>query len=346
MNEFQKLLLQRCNELALRARGRTGTNPNVGAIVFEQENEKIMGEGWHQKFGESHAEVHAIANAQISKSLKGKGIAVSLEPCNHKGKTPACTTAIINQNFGKVLIDQIDPNPRMSGSSISFLKDNKIDVDVPLQSSKGAEVLRPFWIGQQFNRPLIVIKMAISKDGFIGQPGKQIKISNSMSDRWVHRMRNEHEAIMVGTKTAINDNPALTSRYNNVHQPIRIIPDRRGILSNKLRIFNKPGRTIVFTESNRKDYPAEVLSLKPFEISKLFARVYEKKIGSILVEGGSTIVQSLIDQQLWDSLILIQSETVHLGSGVPAPFFPYRSPNQQIKLGCDSIIFINNPKSR
>lgn len=348
-NKFQQTVLRRCNELALRSQGPTGTNPHVGAIVIENSTLRILGEGWHQKFGGPHAEINAIENASRHHNIQRQTIAVSLEPCNHTGKTPACTKAILDNHLSTVIIDQIDPDPRMTGLSIDKLRQAGLRVGDPLSTFQGEKVLQPFMIGVRFQRPYIRLKMAISQDGFIGHPGKQVKISNVISDRWVHRLRSETQAIMVGTHTILQDNPSLSSRYGNRNQPVRIVPDRRGILPDNLKIFNDGSdvETIVLTASNRKDYRAKILKTDPHDLASVFKGLFEKfHIGSILIEGGSRLFTSIFEASLWDELIIIQNTQLHLNSGVSAPPFPGFPLQRQLKFGSDTINFIINPRSR
>ncbi|HLT93290.1 MAG TPA: bifunctional diaminohydroxyphosphoribosylaminopyrimidine deaminase/5-amino-6-(5-phosphoribosylamino)uracil reductase RibD [Membranihabitans sp.] len=340
-------LLRRCCELALRSAGQTGTNPNVGSVVWDSENNKILGEGWHQAFGEDHAEVKALGRARKHHSVADKLIAVSLEPCNHEGKTPPCTSAIKRHQLGEVLVDQVDPNPKMHGKSLKILGSAGIHTSGPYDSDEGREVLRPFLIGTKMKRPFIRIKMAVSRDGFIGRSGERIKISNAISDRWVHRIRNESQAIMVGTETVRNDDPALTSRFGNQYHPIRIIPDYRGNLEPTLRVFQEKGQVIVCTKRPGKVYPAAILAVNPHDSKDMFHQLYSQyHIGNILVEGGRRLVTSLLEEGLWDEMIIIVNTELDLNYGVKMPTIPTPMTKYEIKFGTDSIKFYNNPASR
>ena len=343
---FQKQTLRRCNELALRALGRTAINPNVGALIVNHDENRILGEGWHKELGGPHAEVNAINNATKKHSLSGKTIAVSLEPCNHIGKTPACTSAIVDHKLSEVWVDQIDPNERMKGQSIALLRTREITVPAPSQMAIGNEVIRPFNILIRHKRPFLRLKMALSQDFFIGKYGSQIKISGQISDRWVHRIRSETQAIMAGTNTILNDNPSLTSRYENRNQPVRILPDRKGILPGDLNVFSIPGQNIIMTTSNRRDYPGEIININPHDLGNALHMLYRHNIGSILVEGGKKLFTSLLEEGLWDELILIQNNILTLREGIQAPEFPRVEPEREIKLGNDTLIFIKNPASR
>ena len=343
-----KILLRRCNELALRARGLTATNPNVGALVWSESESRILGEGWHRAYGEAHAEVNAIAKAtRPDKSIQAQTIAVSLEPCNHYGKTPPCTETIIKHRLNKVVIDQLDPNSRMEGKSYPILQKAGLQVTPPANTDQGREVIQPFHIGIKFHRPFIRIKMAMSSDGFIGQPGGQVKISNAISDRWVHRLRNETQSIMVGTLTALNDNPSLTSRHGNQNHPIRIVPDRQGVLHKDLKIFDSAGQVIVCTPKTNPGYPARLLDIDPHNTEQMLHLLYKKcQVGSILVEGGRKLVRSILAAGMWDEIILIENTELELKTGVKVPDFPSHLLRYKIKFGTDTINFIKNPESR
>ncbi|MBY5957037.1 bifunctional diaminohydroxyphosphoribosylaminopyrimidine deaminase/5-amino-6-(5-phosphoribosylamino)uracil reductase RibD [Membranicola marinus] len=345
-DQYRKTILRRCNELALRARGKTSTNPNVGAIILNPTTRKIRSEGWHQSFGGPHAEINAIQGIHKKESIKGNTIAVSLEPCNHSGKTPACTRAILENKITQVVIDQVDPDPRMQSQSLELLRKQGVDVSPPLSSPEGDIVLQPFRINLLKKRPYIRLKMAISADRFIGRKNEQVKISNALSNRWVHRIRNETQAIMAGTNTLLNDNPQFTSRYGNEHQPIPILLDRNGVLPSHLRVFHNRTRPIVVTLNKESDYPGTRVYKDPHDLSATFQSLYQHNIGSILIEGGSTFFTSLFKENLWDELMIIQNSTLNLGSGILAPEFPAGESVQDIKLGSDNIRCIKNSKCR
>lgn len=341
------LVIRRCNELAMRSRGQTGTNPNVGAVILDQDTDHILGEGWHQLFGKAHAEINALNDIPAGTNLAQRTIAVSLEPCNHSGKTPPCTTAILNHHLTQVVVDQQDPDSRMTGRSIELLRQSGVNLPTPLDTETGKIVIEPFRIGQKFHRPYLRLKMAVSRDNFIGQAGKQVPISNPLSRRWVHRLRNETQAIMAGTQTILNDDPALTSRFGNMRHPIRILPDRRGILSDSLRVFSEPGENIILTLSNRSTYQGKIVRIDPHDLKATFQYLYDKcHIGSILIEGGRQLFTSLFEVGMWDELILFRNNQLKLKSGIEAPTFPALSADFRTNLGSDTINFINNPHPR
>ena len=345
MDLTKEKIIRRSNELALRAEGRTGTNPMVGALLIR--SGKIIEEDWHHSFGGPHAEINVIQKAKDHTDFKHSELAVSLEPCNHQGKTPACTDSILKHQIPALLIDQIDPNSQMSGKSLDDLKQQKISVTGPLSTKTGARVLAPFYINTTQNRPYIVIKIAVSRDGYIGRPGGQIKISHPISDRWVHKIRSRLQGIMVGTNTISNDNPSLIARYHHQHNPIRIIPDRKGILDEDLRIFHlEDDQNIIFTTSDRSYSNARVIRMKDMSLPRLFRKLYDLNIGSLLIEGGSQLIRSVVKAELWDEWIQIQSKTISLGQGIPAPPLPSLTPYFEKTLGTDNWKIIKTPALR
>lgn len=344
MDTEKKQLIRRCNELALRAEGLTGTNPLVGAVLTCRG--KIIAEGWHKGFGLPHAEANVLQQVRHSDISDDCEMAVSLEPCNHQGKTPPCTTSILQKNIPALTIDQIDPNDKMAGRSLDKLKEHNVSVTGPLNTATGAKILAPFHINIKQKRPYVIIKMAVSRDGFIGRPGGQIKISHPISDRWVHKIRSRVQGIMVGTTTAANDNPSLTARYHHRQNPIRIIPDRNGILHQDLKIFQPDAPTLLFTTSARTYPHARTIRLKHMDLPTLFHQLYDLHIGTILIEGGARLVHSVMEEGLWDEWILIQSQTVSLGGGVAAPALPVIRPFYEKQLGSDVWKIMKNNRHR
>lgn len=340
---IEALLIRRSDELALRGEGRTGINPMVGAVVYR--DKQILGEGWHRFFGGPHAEINAIADTGKENS-PGASICVSLEPCNHQGKTPACTKAILSEGLRRVSVDQIDPNERMQGESLYMLRSRGLEVNGPADSPLGRFVLEPFRINVTQKRPFITIKMAVSADGFIGQTGRQCKISNAISNRWVHKIRSRHQAIMAGTNTILNDNPSLTARYHHSRQPVRVLIDREGRLPSGLNVFRSEGKNLVFTSSDRPYPNAEIVSLPDIRLKEVMHQLYQREIGSILVEGGARLARSFFDENLWDRLIVIRSTKVKLGTGISAPDFPVLPVCHREKLGSDIWEFVKREDLR
>lgn len=336
-------IIKRCNELAIRGLGSTKTNPNVGSVVYNPLNNNILGEGYHRSYGSAHAEVNAIDSTPIHSIDDKTLIAVSLEPCNHYGKTPPCTLKIRNANIRNVVVDQLDINPLMQGKSLEALQSYKIKVDGPQNSTLGNNVLKPFWIQQTQTRPYIIIKMAISQNGYIGQQGQQTKISNKLSDRWVHRWRNEVDAILVGGNTLKNDNPSLNSRYNNSHNPIRVVVDRKNDIKSDLNIFNIPGNNLIFNKEKRSNTTnTKYITTSDLSMFNVMQLLYKENIGSLLVEGGSKTVEEFLNNQLWDEIRVIQNRNLLISNGVKAPdLLSIGRITFTKQLGNDTVYIIN-----
>ncbi len=335
-------IIKRCNELAIRGLGYTATNPNVGAVVYNHHENNILGEGYHQKYGSAHAEVNAINACHTESFDKNTEIAVSLEPCNHFGKTPPCTLKIRNASINRVMVDQLDINPLMQGKSLEALRKHNIEVQGPINSNLGKQVLRPFYVQQTQTRPYIVIKMAISQDGYIGKEGQQTKISNKLSDRWVHRWRSEVDAILVGGNTLKNDNPSLNSRYHNIKNPIRVIVDKKNDLSPDLNIFKISGKNIIFNKERRSNNTnSKFITSSDLSMNNVMQLLYRENIGSLMVEGGSKTVNEFLSQQLWDEIRIIQNNKLLISNGVKAPdLFAMGRITFTKQLGNDTVYII------
>jgi diaminohydroxyphosphoribosylaminopyrimidine deaminase / 5-amino-6-(5-phosphoribosylamino)uracil reductase len=256
-SKFQR----RCFDLARLGVGKTLLNPPVGSIIVDVNN-TVIGEGWHEKFGQAHAEVNAVDDAiKFKNDFNKDTIYVSLEPCFHYGKTPPCVDLILEHKFKIVNITAIDPNPKVSGKSKEKLTTNhiKIEYDENLNNLSQNQLnpyfentLTPFFIQNRFKRPFIILKWAESGDGFIGKENEQIQISNQYSKRLVHKMRSESDAILIGTNTVLIDNPELNNRFYFGKSPKRVIIDKTLKLKKDFMVFDNSIDTIVFTEKNSK----------------------------------------------------------------------------------------------
>lgn len=319
--------LRRCFQLALNAIGSVAPNPMVGAVIVYEDS--ILGEGFHEKFGEAHAEVNAINNAIESgfENLLSKStIYVNLEPCTHFGKTPPCTDLIIKHNFKKVVISTIDPFDQVSGKGVAKLKSAGIEVSTGILEEEGNEVNKRFFTFQKKKRPFIILKYAQSADGFISpfnSTSESRKISNELSTKLVHQWRSEESAILIGTTTALIDNPELTVRKHSGKNPIRMVIDKNLKLPLTNLAFNNAAKTIIFNDS--KNESIDNLQYVKFDFSKSLPEQinqfsYENNIQSILIEGGTKIHQQFIDQDLWDEFRTITSNKI-LNEGVKASSF-------------------------
>lgn len=311
--------MQRAFELAQNGLGTVSPNPMVGCVVVH--NNLIIGEGWHQKFGEAHAEVRAINSIENKELLKEATVYVTLEPCSYHGKTPACSDLLIASGVKKVIIAALDPNPKVSGNGMNALKSAGIEVESGVFEKQSIELNKRFFINQYLDRPFVILKWAQTKDGFIARKNFDSKwISNEFSRQRVHQWRAEEDAILVGKNTARYDNPSLTVRDWKGSNPIRIVLDRQLELSTNLNLFNGEVRTLVY---NCKESSAignfELIKLEENNFIALVLKdLYQRNRGSLIVEGGSKILQQFIQLGLWDEARVFTSNQ-EFGEGIEAP---------------------------
>ena len=320
--------INRCIQLAKNGLGNTYPNPLVGCVIVHQD--KIIGEGWHQKAGGYHAEVNAI-NSVMDKSLLDKAtLYVSLEPCNHFGKTPPCSDLIISHQIPKVIIGTIDPYDEVAGKGVEKLKKQGCEVVVGVLAKECVELNKRFFNYHTKKRPYIILKWAETKDGFIdidrqvinGDEAKPNWITNQYSRQLVHKWRAEEQAIMIGTNTVINDNPKLDVRNWFGKNPIRIVIDKNLRTPDNYRIFDGSVKTIMVTEKE-KDLTLNNLFFEQIDFSKNIAKkickvLYKHEIQSVIIEGGSQTLQTFIDANLWDEAKIFVGE-VAFSKGILAP---------------------------
>ena len=299
--------MSRCHDLAKLGIDRTAPNPMVGCVIVY--DEKIIGEGYHRKFGEAHAEVNAINSVTNHKLLKESTLYVNLEPCSHFGKTPPCTDLIISKNIPRVVIGCVDSFSQVSGRGIKKLKQTGCNVTVSVLEKESRELNKRFFTFNEKKRPYIILKWAQTLDGFIDvirTADNQIEptwITNEYSRILVHKWRSQEPAIMVGTKTAEKDNPKLNVRDWTGTNPIRIVLDRQLRLSKNLNLFDKTIHTIIFTENDKKslkniDYIK--INFSKNIIPQILDYLYQIKVQSIIVEGGEKLIMSFVNQNIWD----------------------------------------------
>lgn len=314
--------MRRCIELAGNGLCNVAPNPMVGAVIVC--DGRIIGEGYHIRCGEAHAEVNAIRSVKDESLLKRSTIYVSLEPCSHYGKTPPCADLIIEKQIPRIVIGCQDPFSKVAGRGIQKLRDAGREVIIGVLEKECQHLIRRFIIFNTLHRPFITLKWAESADHFIDierTDGKPVILSSPLSSMLVHKKRAEADAIMVGRRTALLDNPSLTVRNWYGHNPIRIVLDRTLSLPKDLQIFDGDIPTLIFTE---KKYPAErnityiTIDFSHNPLIQIMEELYQRKIQSLLVEGGSQLLQSFIDNDLWDEVFSEKCPS-KLYSGVKAP---------------------------
>lgn len=317
--------MTRCLQLARNGLCNTAPNPMVGAVIVY--DGRIIGEGYHVRCGEGHAEVNAIRSVRDEALLKDSTIYVSLEPCSHFGKTPPCADLIISKGIRRVVVGCEDPFPLVAGRGIRKLRDAGIDVTVGVLEDECRELNRRFITFNTRKRPYVTLKWAQSSDGFIDVErtgGKPAVLSTPATSRGVHRLRSRHDAILVGTRTALLDDPQLNVRNWYGKDPLRLVIDRELKLPRALHLFDGSRPTWVFTERTEEDRPNlcyRQLDFRRDILPQICGALYEAKIQSLLVEGGAFLLRSFISSGLWDEAFVEHAATA-LQSGVEAPSVP------------------------
>jgi diaminohydroxyphosphoribosylaminopyrimidine deaminase / 5-amino-6-(5-phosphoribosylamino)uracil reductase len=326
--------MRRCLELAQLGSGYVAPNPMVGSVLVYKDpatgEERIIGEGYHERYGERHAEANCIASVkEEDKPLIDRStIYVSLEPCAHYGKQPPCADLIIEKQIPRVVAGCRDPFPQVNGKGIERLRAARIEVVVGVLEEECVELNRRFFTFHTKHRPFVVLKWAQSADGKmgggIGATGESARtfISNEYSNRLVHKWRAEEAAILVGTRTALLDDPALTVRLWNGPDPIRLVIDKTLQLPLSLQLFDGKVRTVVFNLLRHEEGGAvEYYQLSPGSspMHQLGVALTQLKITSVLVEGGATLLQSFIGEGFWDEARVITNNELMIPRGLPAP---------------------------
>ena len=333
--------IRRCLELAKLGSGFVSPNPLVGAVIVHRG--KIIGEGYHQKYGSHHAEVNAVNNVQEADRhlLKTSTLYVSLEPCCIYGRTPPCTDLIIREGIPNVVISAVDETPAVAGNGIKKLEDAGVKVTKGVLKKDGQTLSQFRNTFVRLNRPYIILKYAKTQEGYFGRPDESIWITSPFSKRLVHKWRSETDAILVGTRTTAVDNPKLTNRFFDGPSPIRIVIDRHGLLSHSLTVFKTPPKTILVTQGNSKTQETDFGAIWSFDfddqlLDNLLKKLATENITSLIVEGGSYTLQQFIDKELWDEARVF-SGTRYLENGIPAPKLKFAIRTQSHSLHPDRL---------
>lgn len=312
--------MQRALDLAVLGAGKVSPNPMVGCVIVHQG--KIIGEGWHQLYGKAHAEVNAVNAVENKDLLREATVYVTLEPCAHQGKTPPCADLLVKHQVKRVVVCNEDPHPLVGGKGLEKLRKAGIALTIGVLATQGKEVNKRFFTGVLKQRPYVIFKWAETADGFIAKKNYDSKwISNKMSRTLVHKWRTEEDSIMVGGNTARYDNPKLNARLWKGRNPARIVIDRRLKLPSDLHLYNQQQLTLVYNQLNRSQAPnLEFIKLdEDHFLEEVLHDLYEKKIRSIIVEGGSTLINLFVKQNLWDEARIFKSSTAVFHEGIPAP---------------------------
>lgn len=347
---IQQKYIKRCLELAKNGFGAIYPNPMVGCVIVH--DSKVIGEGWHKKAGEGHAEVNAIASVKDKALLKEATLYVNLEPCAHHGKTPPCADLIVKNNIPKVVIGALDTNKLVSGKGITHLKNNACVVEVGILEEECKALNKRFYNYHNKKRPFIILKWAASSDGFIApkpdvnQKRVPIFLTNKKSLQLVHKWRAEEQAILVGTNTAVADNPKLDVRHLNGNNPIRIVLDHILRIPKNSHIFDESVKTIVITNT-QSELPKttdnliyEAIDFNDKVPEQICDVLYKHQIQSVIIEGGALTLQSFIDSNLWDEARIFTSN-ISLKGGVKAPVIKGEIFKSE-KIIDNQLTFINN----
>lgn len=340
--DLHTTFLARCAQLARLGAGSVAPNPMVGAVLVA--GDKIIGEGWHRVYGQAHAEVNAVASVAAADRhlLRTATLYVSLEPCCIAGNTPACTDLIIREGIPRVVIGALDHTPGVDGKGIKHLQEAGVEV---LQLNPYSDTDHPASIRNHFvrtGRPYIILKYAQSQDGLMGRHGQQVWITHPLTQRLVHKWRSEVSAIMVGTRTALVDNPALTNRHYFGPSPLRIVPDFQRRLHGNLQVLNTPPPTWVLTapgDPRNNNTSARVRYLPVTDLqADLLPELSAAGYSSLMVEGGSLLLRTFLEAGLWDEVrILTGAGRLHTGIAAPVPV---GTEVRRMQIGPDEVLLI------
>lgn len=338
---MDEIYMQRALQLASLGMGKVAPNPMVGCVIVYDDT--IIGEGWHKEYGKAHAEVNAIDSVSNQDLLPKSTLYVTLEPCSHFGKTPPCADLLISKKVSKVIIACTDSNPLVAGKGIKKLQEAGIQVEIGLLEKEAQKLNKRFFTFMEKKRPFILLKWAQTQDGFIAKSNYNSKwISNEYARTLVHQWRSEEQAIMIATNTARYDNPQLNVRNWTGSNPIRIVIDKNLQIPAHYHLFDRSQLTLCYN-LHKNETSENLIFVKLDEnsfLENLLQDLHERKIQSVLVEGGGKLLQSLIEKNLWDEARVFVSQT-HFVEGIPAPKLPFASIDQKEIFGDKLFLYEN-----
>lgn len=343
MSNTHEHYMRRCLTLALKGAGYVAPNPMVGAVLVYEG--LIIGEGYHEHYGAAHAEVNCISSVnEANQHLIPQSILyVSLEPCAHFGKTPPCSDLIIKHQIKKVIIGCRDPFDAVNGKGIEKLKNASVEVIENVLVDECKATNKRFFTFHLQQRPYIILKWAQTANGFIGnQSNERLHITNEITNRLAHKWRSEEAAILIGSNTALKDNPQLTNRLYSGKSPLRLVIDLQLKLPQDLKLFNDGLPLVVF--NYHKETVEGVIQYKQLNksasvLSQIMQIAYQMNIQSILVEGGAKLLQSFINEALWDEARVITNTELIIEQGVTAPIFKGVIIEEKVQLTTDTITY-------
>ena len=312
--------MERCLQLARCGEFGAAPNPMVGAVIVHKG--RIIGEGYHHHCGGPHAEVNAIRSVKQPELLPESILYVSLEPCAHYGKTPPCADLIIENRIPRIVVGTLDPFAMVNGLGIKRLREAGAEVTVGVMEKECLALNERFITFHQKKRPWILLKWAQSQDGFIArEDGTSVTFSTPETQVLVHRLRANSKAIMIGTRTSRVDNPKLTARLWPGPNPLRITIDRRNILPDDLNIKNSETETVIYQTG---------------DLREILCDLHQRNVQSLMVEGGRQLLQSFIDEGLWDK-IRVETSPIMLKKGICAPQLPETKVTEEIEIDGNNI---------
>lgn len=342
---MDNIYIRRCIDLARLGKGTANPNPLVGSILLYKN--KIIGEGFHQQYGQAHAEVNCLKSVADSmrEKISDSSLYVSLEPCCFHGNTPACTDLILDNKIKKVHIGTLDATPQVAGKGRAILMNHGIDVHSEENATAADWLVRFRTCLVKNKRPYIILKYAVSKDGLMGLPDRPVWLTNSISKRLVHKWRSETSAILVGTNTAITDNPALTNRLFYGPTPLRIALDRQHRIPDTHQLKNDQYPTWIISEKRPVKSDLKQTFYKKMNFDKkllpnLMKCLYDAKKDSVIVEGGAALLTSFIEAGLWDEARVFNTPVI-LKKGVVAPQVSGQE-KRRYRIGQDEVVITMN----
>lgn len=342
--------MHRCLELAKLGAGNVAPNPMVGAVLVYEE--RIIGEGYHQKYGQAHAEVNCInsvSDADIH-LIEKSTLYVSLEPCAHYGKTPPCAELIIVKKIPNVVVGCRDSYEEVAGKGIANLEAAGVHVTVGILEKECLELNKRFFTFHEQQRPYIILKWAQSNNHTIANADfSRVSISNEATNRLVHKWRSHEAAILVGTNTALHDDPFLTTRLWPGNNPTRLVIDMDLKLPSALHIFNREARTIIFNKIKQEQHDnISYYKINSTEnsIPEILKALYDLKIQSVLIEGGAKTLQYFIDSNAWDEARVITNQQLEIENGIRAPDLQNEKLLVEEKILSDTINYYINTQSK
>jgi diaminohydroxyphosphoribosylaminopyrimidine deaminase/5-amino-6-(5-phosphoribosylamino)uracil reductase len=341
--------MQRCLQLAKAGAGYVAPNPMVGAVLVH--NHRIIGEGYHRLYGGPHAEVNCINSVKEEDRhlVPQSTLYCSLEPCAHFGKTPPCADLIVAQKIPRVVIGCRDPFKQVNGKGVEKLLAAGVEVTLNVLEQEALQLNKRFITFNTQHRPYIILKWAQTANGKIAgdDAGQRLLISNAYTNRLVHKWRSEEAAILVGTNTALFDDPSLTTRLWTGPHPVRLVVDMNLRLPASLQLFNGKVKTIVFNTLQHSVHNNLVYYQVTHDVElvhQVVHALYQLKIQSVLVEGGARLLQSFIDEGLWDEIRMITGNETVVAAGLPAPHIQTGTLVKHESCFSDTIHYFMNPQ--